>query len=164
MIVRDGQHEAASRIAASAYGVELPATPRASTGGTCDFAWSGPNSWLAVGTGKDLVSDLEQRFAGCAAVADQSHARAVLRVGSRRIRETLAKGCPVDLHPRAFEMGTIATTSISHIGVTIWQIDDQPAYDLLIFRSLAKSFWAWISTSAAQYGLDVRLPPPSAQP
>ena len=130
--------------------------PRVATGGACDFAWSGPDSWLVVGTQKDLVSDLEQRFAGCAAVADQSDARAVLRVGGRDIREALAKGCLIDLHPRAFGPGTVAITSISHIGVTIWQVDDRPTYDLFVFRSLAKSFWAWFSASAAEFGLDVR--------
>jgi sarcosine oxidase subunit gamma len=155
MALRD-QREAASRIATSAYGIALPTTSHVVHGTNCSFGWNGPDSWLAVATtAAGFVSALERSFVDIASVTDQSHARAVLRVSGRNIRDTLAKGFPIDLHPRAFAPGQVAITTVSHIGVTIWQVNNAPTYDLFVYRSLAKSFWAWLSTSAAEFGLEV---------
>jgi sarcosine oxidase subunit gamma len=134
----------------------MPSVPRIARGATCDFAWAGPDSWLAIASCEGFVDDLTEKFADCASVADLSHARVVLRVSGRNVRETLAKGIPIDLHPRVFSPGSVAVTAVSHIGVTVWQVDEKPTYDLLVFRSLAKSFWAWLSASAAEFGLDIR--------
>jgi sarcosine oxidase subunit gamma len=69
----------------------------------------------------------------------------------------LAKGCMVDLHPSAFPPGAAALTSIAHIGVHLWRIDERldggdPAFDLLVARSMAASFWSWAAASAAEFG------------
>jgi sarcosine oxidase subunit gamma len=67
----------------------------------------------------------------------------------------LAKGLPIDLDPRAFPLGSAATSAISHIGVQLWQADDTRSYDIAIFRSLSESFWRWLTTSAAEFGYEV---------
>jgi heterotetrameric sarcosine oxidase gamma subunit len=79
----------------------------------------------------------------------------VLRIGGPRARAALAKGCPLDLHPRAFGPGDTAVTAIAHVGVQLWQLDDAPTYELAVPRSMAKSFWTWLSASAAEFGLAV---------
>ena len=63
-------------------------------------------------------------------------------------RAVLAKGLPIDLHPRAFTPGSAATSTISLMGVQLWQVDDTPSYDLAIFRSVSASFWRWLTASA----------------
>jgi sarcosine oxidase subunit gamma len=93
-------------------------------------------------------------LAGWGSLVEQSHARTLLRVRGPRVREALAKGVAVDLHPRAFKPGDAATTLVAHLPVTLWQIDDQPTYEFAVARSLAQSFWQWLSTAAAEYGLE----------
>jgi hypothetical protein len=36
-----------------------------------------------------------------------------------------------------------------------WQTDEQPTYEFCVPRSLAISFWHWLTTAAAEYGLDL---------
>ena len=52
---------------------------------------------------------------------------------------------------------------MAHIGCQLWQVDETPTFDLLVNRSLAKSFWSWLTASAAEYGYEVsynrELPP-----
>jgi sarcosine oxidase subunit gamma len=67
-------------------------------------------------------------------------------------RDVLAKGLPIDLDPRAFPLGSAATSAIAHMGVQLWQLDDTRSYDLAIFRSVSQSFWSWLSASAAEFG------------
>jgi len=93
-------------------------------------------------------------FAGLASIVDQSHGRTVLRLTGPRIRDALAKGVPIDLHPRAFKAGDSAATLVSQIAVHFWQVDDRPTYEFAVARSLAASFWHWLEASAAQYGLE----------
>jgi sarcosine oxidase subunit gamma len=96
------------------------------------------------------------RLDGLASLSDQSDARAVLRLSGPKLRETLAKGCAVDLHARAFRPGDTAITAIAHIGVQLWQVDEGPTFDILVARSMAGSFWRWFSASAAEFGLELR--------
>jgi sarcosine oxidase subunit gamma len=154
---RKGRRAALLDAARSAFGAELPATPRRVEGRDMAFIWSGPDQWLACGhpaPAQGMEALLAAHFAGLASVVDQSHGRTLLRVTGRNVREALAKGVAVDLHPRAFEVGDAAATLVSHIPVHLWQIDDKPTYEFAVARSLAQSFWHWLATSAAQYGLE----------
>jgi sarcosine oxidase subunit gamma len=84
----------------------------------------------------------------------------VPRLSGPRARDVLAKGLPVDLDPRAFPLGSAATSTISLMGVQLWQADDMPSYDIAIFRSVSHSFWRWLTASAAEYGYEVGQPAP----
>jgi sarcosine oxidase subunit gamma len=104
---------------------------------------------------------LRARLAGLASIADQSDGRVVLRLRGDRVRDVLAKGVPVDLHPRRFKTGDVASTLVAHVGVQIEQLDDQPTFQLMASRSLAGSLWSWLTKSAAEFGYEV-VPPASA--
>jgi sarcosine oxidase subunit gamma len=91
-------------------------------------------------------------------VSDQSDGRTVIRISGPRTRDTLAKGLPIDLDLRAFPENGAATSVISLMGVQLWQVDDTPAYDIAIFRSLSGSFWRWLTASAAEFGYEVTAP------
>jgi hypothetical protein len=43
-----------------------------------------------------------------------------------RVRDVLAKGVPLDLHPRSFRTGDVASTLVAYIGVQIQQLDERP--------------------------------------
>lgn len=135
------------------YGFEEPARPAVVHGRGLDLAWAGPEQWLAVSADRAVVGRLAGELEGLAAVSDQSDARAVLRLSGPKAREALAKGCPIDLHPRVFRAGDTAITAVAHIGVQLWQVDDEPTFDLLVARSMAASFWRWLFASSREFGL-----------
>jgi methylglutamate dehydrogenase subunit D len=91
----------------------------------------------------------------CATIVDQSHARTLLRISGPRVRDALAKGVAIDLHPSEFRTGDTAATSVAHIGVQFWQHDAAPTYVFCVARGYAGSFWDWLAVSAAEYGLEV---------
>ena len=158
---RKGQAEALKQAVAEAYGVELPGTSRVVQGPQVSFIGYGPGQWLAAsGTlrGEALARELAQRLKSLASISDQSGGRTVLRVKGPRARVVLAKGLPIDLDPRAFGPGSAATSTISLIGVQLWQVDDAPTYDIALFRSLSASFWRWLTASAAEFGYDITTP------
>jgi sarcosine oxidase subunit gamma len=155
---RKGEAEALKQAVASAYGIELPDRSRAVHGPSVSFVGYGPGQWLAVSetfAGERLARELGMRLRGLASISDQSGGRTVLRISGPRARAVLAKGLPIDLHPRAFEPGSAATSTISLMGVQIWQVDDAPSYDLAIFRSVSASFWHWLTASAGEFGYEV---------
>jgi methylglutamate dehydrogenase subunit D len=139
----------------SSFGVDLPATPRRVVGQKMAFVWLGPDQWLAAQhpAPRDGMEAGLAPLVGLASLVDQSHGRTLLALTGPRVRDALAKGVPIDLHPRAFRPGDAASTLIAHIPVHLWQVDDRPSYEFAIARSLAQSFWQWLTAAAAEWGL-----------
>ncbi len=98
--------------------------------------------------------DFAELSKAAAAVSDQSDARAALRLSGPNVRDMLGKGCMIDLHPAAFPPGAAAMTSIAHMGVHLWRVDEPPCdgdaiFDILIARSMAASFWSWVTNASS---------------
>ena len=152
---RRGNADALSQAVANAYGVDLPTSSRVIQGSQVSFIGYGPGQWLAVSASlanEALARELSAKLAELASISDQSGGRTVLRLSGPHARDVLAKGLPIDLDPRAFPLGSAATSAISHMGVQLWQLDDTRSYDLAIFRSVSESFWSWLTASAAEFG------------
>ena len=142
-----------------AFGLELPVRARRVASGSIAFAWAGPGHWLASRAGIDgrtFETRLRGELANLASVSDQSDGRILVRVGGARVRDALAKGLMIDLHPRAFAPGDAAVTSVAHIGVHLWQLDAAPTYEFAVFRSFGAAFWQWLMASASEFGVTVR--------
>lgn len=139
----------------SQYGIEPPETPRAVPGEKLDLVWAGSSQWLAVSIRPGMPAELAAGLQGIAAVSDQTDARAVLRLRGARVRDVLAKGCPVDLHPRAFRRGDTFITAIGGIGVQVWWTDVDDAFHLAVPRSMVGSFWSWLLPSAQEFGVEI---------
>jgi sarcosine oxidase subunit gamma len=134
------------------FGLPLPDVGKAVTTGDATIVWAGLDQYLLVHeTAMDLAA-LAAALGPTAALADQSDARAILRLSGPKVRAVLAKGCPLDLHPSAFRRGDAAVTAIAHVGVQIWQVDEAPVYDVAITRSYARSFAHWLTAAAAEFG------------
>jgi sarcosine oxidase subunit gamma len=145
----------------SSYGVNLPDDATVAQGAEVSFVGYGPGQWLAVSEtlgGEALARDLRQKLKGLASISDQSGGRTVLRLSGPRARDVLAKGLPIDLHPSVFGPRSAATSTISLMGVQLWQVDDGPTYDIALFRSLSASFWRWLTASAAEFGYEITTP------
>jgi sarcosine oxidase subunit gamma len=139
------------------FGIELPHGPRRAAAGAVAFAGIGPHAWLASSEkhGHGFARLLKEAVGDAASVADQSSGYAILRVTGPKLRETLAKILPLDLHPRCFVRGDVASTTASHVGATLWRLedaDDSPVFEIAVFRSLAASFWHALTDSAAEFG------------
>jgi sarcosine oxidase subunit gamma len=142
----------------ASYGVNLPDDSTVGQGPEVSFVGYGPGQWLAVsGTLRNdtLAKQLGQDLKGLASVSDQSGGRTLLRLSGTRARDVLAKGLPIDLHPSVFGPGSAATSTISLMGVQLWQVDEAPTYDIALFRSVSASFWRWLTASAAEFGYEV---------
>jgi methylglutamate dehydrogenase subunit D len=50
----------------------------------------------------------------------------------------------------------VAMTAIAHINVHLWQVDEQPTYDLAVFRSFAVALWEWLTAAAAEFGFSTK--------
>jgi sarcosine oxidase subunit gamma len=98
-----------------------------------------------------LLDDLT----GLASLSNQSDGRTIIRVSGPKVRQALAKGVPIDLHPRAFRVGDTALTVVGHIGVHFWQLDETPTYEFAVFRSFSASLWEWLVASSAEFGVAV---------
>jgi sarcosine oxidase subunit gamma len=155
VICRKGKEAGLARALRRLTDAEGPKPGKFTTGHESEVIWSGPGQWLIVTPHPDVVATLALELADLAAVTDQSDARAILRLSGAHARDVLAKGCLIDLHPRAFQPGDVALTSISHIGVQSWQVDDTPSYDVAVPRSMIGSFWSWFEASAAEFGYSV---------
>ena len=155
ILAHDGKAAALIDVIAAVYGARLDERPRACAGRAITFLWAGPHRWTARAADPRIAADLARHLDGLAAVVDQSASRVVLQMSGPKVRETLAKGVLVDLHPRAFGPGDVALTQIAHIGAQIWQIDAAPTFEIAVFRSLAGSFFHWLEASAAPYGITI---------
>jgi len=157
VIARKGQTGALMARVQALFGITPPTGPKRASAGKLAFIGMGPGQWLAVEQGsadpQAFAAKLTEDLAGMASVSDQSDARAVIRVSGPAARRALAKGLPVDLHPRVFGPGDAALTQIALIGAHIWQIDEAPTYEIAVFRSLAGSFSDWLIASAAEFGI-----------
>ena len=157
VVAKRGKRDALVSAVETAYGVALPQGPRRVTRGSVTFAGTGPDQWIASAEGpeaQNFAARVRGRLGPFAAVSDQSDARLVLRLSGPRVRDVLAKGVPLDLHPKVFKPGDVATTLVAYIGVQIDRLDDA-SFQLSAPRSMAGSFWSWLSASAAEFGYDV---------
>lgn len=159
VLVRKGQLTLLSQRIRQRFGIALPRGPQRVASGAIAFAATGPEGWLATcEEGENSFAEsLKEAVGDAASIADQSSGYALLRLSGPHVRETLAKILPLDLHERAFQTGNVASTITSHIGATLWRLEDaadgSPVFEVAVFRSLAGSFWHALATSAAEFGL-----------
>jgi len=165
VMARRGRSGDLAAAAQAHFGVATPYGPQIVQAQSATLIWSGPDQFVVLskdGSDGALMESLRQPFSGLASLTDQSHARAMIRIGGARARAMLAKLSSIDLHPQAFPPGAAAATSIDHTSVNLWRGNDPaegPAsFNLLVFATFAESLWHTLLDSAAEYGVDIRAP------
>lgn len=159
VLVRKGGLAPLGQRVRERFGIELPRGPYRIAAGGVAFAGIGPDAWLAASesAGHAFAAALKDAIGDAASIADQSSGYAILRLTGPSLREALAKILPIDLHPRAFKPGDVASTIASHVGTTLWRLEDaadgSPVFEIAMFRSLAGSFWHALASSAAEFGI-----------
>ncbi|MBB4398500.1 sarcosine oxidase subunit gamma [Bradyrhizobium sp. ERR14] len=138
--------------------LDLPQKGATTRSHTHALAWAGAAQWLLIARQRAGLTDLLRAISNHAAVSDQTHGRAAIRISGARVHQVLAKGSMVDLHPSVFPVGATALTIFAHINVQLWRADDGPdgpVFEILVPRSMATSFWSWFTASAAEFGCQV---------
>ncbi|KLU09996.1 MULTISPECIES: sarcosine oxidase subunit gamma [unclassified Kocuria] len=165
---------AAAESVTAAAGVPLPGGHGQVTGSPDGTAvlWQGPDEFLLVGpegAGPAAIgsagSDLREAAADDAGTAaglaralgsepgqavDLSANRTTLELSGPSARAVLEKGCPIDLHPRAFGPGTAVATTLGPVQVLLWQTAEQ-VYRLLPRASFADYTARWLLDAMTEY-------------
>ena len=137
---------------ARALGLDPAVGPRCSHKDRDTLIGVGPASWLLVQENRTakFIPALRHALGETAWVADQSGAYGVFRIAGAGARTLLQRGVAVDLHPDAFVPGDAASTSIAHINVLLWRLDDAPcAFAVAVSRSYEVSFRHWLDLTLA---------------
>jgi sarcosine oxidase subunit gamma len=138
----------------------LPTTPSTWVArGDGQAIWLGPDEWLvtdAFRSPQDLESELRAAIGSGGAIVDVSAQRTTLRLRGEHVRDVLATGCAVDLHPRAFPAGSAAQTTLGLAGVVLLALDDgvdggETDYRLLVRSSFARYLAAWLLDAATEF-------------
>lgn len=141
------------------FGLALPTRPN-TTARTDNVTalWLGPTSWLLVGGDAAGFGDFAAKRAvlndARGALFDISASCVAWTVAGPQAATVLAKGCPLDFHPRAFADGACAQSLFGRVN-TLFYRRDASAFTLIVGRSYARGIWRALCVSSAQYGYDV---------
>lgn len=158
----DAMDERFVQAVRAATGLDLPVQANtASVSGTRQLIWLGPDEWLlkdagAGGTAADgLVSPLANALRAALAQHTGLH-HAVVETGSAHTTFTLqgpasadllARGCPLDLHPRAFASGSVAQSHVARAPVLLRCVETCTGYEITVRRSFAPYLFQWLEAA-----------------
>ena len=139
------------------FGVDLPAkigevAPAASH----QLLKIGPEQFWILGPRQDDLSlRLQAEIApAIGAVTPLSHSRTRIFVEGEAVRELLAKGIPLDLHPDVFRLRDFALTGLHHTPVLLLR-SAVDRYEIFAMRSFALAVWDWLADAALPLGYEV---------
>ena len=115
--------------------------------------WLGPDEWLIVteADGGELADELRNALGSDpGSVVDVSANRTTLELSGPAARETLEKGCVVDLHPGSFGPGTAVATTLAPVPVLLWQTG-ATTYRVLPRASFADYVARWLLDAATEF-------------
>jgi sarcosine oxidase, subunit gamma len=138
-------------------GADLPTTANTwvpAGGGRA--VWLGPDEWLLTST-TETPDEFESRVRAAVlplggSATDVSAQRIGLRLTGARVRDVLAKGCSIDLHPRAFGRGRSAQTTLGQAGVVLLSLSDAGDDYVVHVRSSFAGYLAdWLLDAALEF-------------
>jgi sarcosine oxidase subunit gamma len=124
--------------------------------GTGYAVWLGPDEWLLTSTA-EASEELEARVRAAVvplggSAADVSAQRIILRLTGERVRDVLARGCSIDLHPRVFKQGSSAQTTLGQAGIVLLALSDAGDDYLVFVRSSFAGYLAdWLLDAALEF-------------
>ncbi len=151
-----GEGERFLAVVQNTLGLSLPTEPNTTVqrGHTVVF-WLGPDEWLLhlpLEQTEDRATTLRIALAGQhATVVEVSDQSTVLRLSGEYARTVLAKGCPLDLHPRTFRPGFCAQTRFLNAAVLISRVGEISSYDIQVRRSFAEYLWDALTEAAREF-------------
>lgn len=124
------------------------------------LVWVGPDDWFVIGPkgqASAIEAQLRQALAGLHhAVTDVSGGYTVLHLSGIPVRDVLAQGCPLDLHPRVFGPGSSAGSLFFKASIWLWQTEGAPVYEMLVRSSFRGYVWLMLERATQACGLVTR--------
>jgi methylglutamate dehydrogenase subunit D len=152
---RKGRTAELTRTLRERYGIDLPLGPnRAALNGRA-FIGIGVDTWLATSNQEldSFATILRDAVDESATVSDQIGAYRVWRLTGPHVRDVLAKLVSIDLHPSVFKAGCAASTTGSHIPLTLWRPAEYPeCIELAVPRSYGHDFEHLLGENAREFG------------
>ena len=135
--------------AAQAVGLVSTSGPgQASTGSAGTLLRVEPLKWWLYGT---MLADLKAQD-GC--LLDLSHARTHVRVSGSDAATCLNRHLPVDLQDGTCPVGSVVSTALHHVAITVWHSSE--GFELFLPRGFALSCWEVLVDTAEQFGVEVK--------
>ncbi|MEO7937104.1 MAG: sarcosine oxidase subunit gamma family protein [Burkholderiaceae bacterium] len=115
--------------------------------------WLGPDEWLLKlrdRQGDAIAAALQSALQGLhSAVVDVGHGNTTLLVQGPASADLLARGCPLDLHPRVFPTGALAQSHVAKASATVLCMYAGIQYELTVRRSFADYLVRWLCEAGA---------------
>ena len=135
--------------------VPLPTRPNTAwEEGSRAALWLGPDEWVVLGppaTGPEIVAEFHRALEGVVhrSVVDVSANRVALELGGSRAKDVLAKGCGLDLDPRAWTAGRCAQTLLARVPVILQERADTTG--VLIRPSYSNYLVDWLLEAVVEF-------------
>ncbi len=150
MITLRGDLKALAGPLRAQTGLEIPAQRRIVTKGVLQLVWMSPDELLLCLPHSDapaMVATLQTALAGqFATVANVSDARAVFDLSGPRVRDVLAKLCPVDF--ATLQPGDIRRSRAAQVAAAILVLKEDQ-FRVICFRSVAGYMFDLLAGAAA---------------
>jgi sarcosine oxidase subunit gamma len=136
------------------FGVAWPQKTGTVASGRVDIICLGPTDWLVLAADPDATSWLHQfdaLFQGSAFWATNV-SQALIRIQTEgpEVRDLLAKGCSIDLHPPLFPPGRSARTRFAGMPVIVRCVRDS-TFELIVTLSYADYFLSWLDDATLEF-------------
>jgi sarcosine oxidase subunit gamma len=139
-----------------AFALPWPVQPNTVAGDVPRVLWLAPSEWAILDAPAAVVAARVAQACGAGLwhCADLTESRVAFELRGARAGELLAKGCSLDLHPRAFAPGACAQTLLAQ--VPIW-IEPRRAPGgaaaWLVHADTSVAAWlrAWLADAALEY-------------
>ena len=142
---------------AARRGLTLPATGWSATARDTLLVSVRPERWLlltAPAAPGAALAAWRASCTGCAAAIELSAGLAALYLTGPAVREVLARGCRLDLHPEVFVPGSAAATSMAQVAVTLALLPR--GWLLLTPATTVQHLREWLATAARPFGFAAR--------
>lgn len=140
----------------STLGLNLPGLNQFVQSGPNRLIRVGPDDWFSIGmtdTEAPTMSALLNVLTNEHAVTDVTSGYCLITFSGPQARDILASGCPLDLHPSAFKPGMAAGSHFYKTTITLWMIDEEPRFEILVRRSFVRYFWQLLEAACLECGL-----------
>lgn len=118
--------------------------------------WLGPDEWVLKtrdGQGAQIASGLREALQGLhSAVVEVGDGFTTLALQGPGAADLLARGCPLDLHPRMFPQGALAQSHIAKANVTLLCLQAGTHYEVTVRRSFAGYLFDWLCAASGEGG------------
>ena len=135
-----------------------PAANRFSSAGERHAIWLGPDEFLLLceaGKETQIETDLNRVIGDGAAVTDVTDSLCALALEGTAVRQTLAKGCALDLHESAFTTGMSAQTMMALAAVTLLACAND-RFIIICRTSFAPYLRDWLCDAGLEFGVSFK--------